>query len=217
MTNELKDILQAVEPARSGDASGVVSDAFVTGVYEKLAQRRQRARRVSAVVSVGCVGVLLLGGVVVFRVNESKDHKPGYQLVQSDRGSVSGQDFTHALDAPTPDEVERELAAITRTASAINERLRLLAQAETRVKRQRRIDAVEERVVRQTSVLNPKLQAALAAETAAQSMLQRGALLEKTDITAPQARAAYERVIEVFPQTEAADRARQRLLGVQES
>jgi len=161
-----------------------------------------------------CAALMLVGAVWTMSALLSPSTTPNQTIAIND---ADGDNASSGPEAPTRDALERELAEITRTTRDINERLQRLAKVDKRTTRSPRTVTRSSRVRRTVMPPDPMVQAALAAETAAQSMLYRGELLEKNGNTPAQARMAYQRVIEVFPDTAAADRARQRLRSVRES
>ncbi len=210
MKHELDDILRTVKSGSARVADAHVSDAFVAGVHRKVAWRRQQRRLVA---SSGAV-LALVGAVWGVSALMPSASRPNSPLAVNHASESNGGQVAPTL---TREEIERELAEITQAARAMNYQLQRLAKVERMRLPARSITKEALRPKRATITTDPMVQAALAAETAAQSMFYRGELLEKNSNTLAQARSAYQRVIEVFPHTAAADRARQRLQGVQDS
>ena len=210
MKHDLDDILRTATSASAREADATVSDAFVAGVHRKIARRRRQQRMVAS----SCAVLALVGVVWGVSVLMSSASTPNSPIAMNRASELNG---SQALPTPTRDEIERELADITRAARAMNEQLQRLAKVERMRLPSRSKTKQVPRRKRVSLTTDPTVQAALAAETAAQSMFYRGELLEKNGNTLAQARSAYQRVIEVFPHTAAADRARQRLQGVQDS
>jgi len=210
MKHELDDILRAAKQAPVDVVDAQESDAFIAGVHRKVARRRQQ-RRMAAT---SCAALMLVGAVWTVSAWAPRSATLNQSIAINDADAENG---SIEPVVPTRAALERELADITRATRDINERLQQLAKVDGRKKRSSRTGAGSSRVRRTVMPPDPMVQAALAAETAAQSMLYRGELLEKNGNTPTQARLAYQRVIEIFPDTAAADRARQRLLAVQKS
>lgn len=197
MNDRVIDKLKQADAAlyRGDDADGVLSADQI--VARSAGLRRERLRKrigISTLVAIGAIGTGFL--TVPSILDRNRDAIVVHEIGVEDEGALQ----------------EAETVASEIEQLRIESRL-LIARLDWHARQADRQVRSAGRALDATKA-NPRLRAALAAETAGQAMLLRGDLLRDSALTRQMASPAYERVIELFPNSAAASDARMRLASL---
>ncbi|MCB9855803.1 MAG: hypothetical protein H6818_08955 [Phycisphaerales bacterium] len=187
MNDRLIDILKQTDVDITSqprfDDEARVADSAMADAMSRIRRRTAIGRS-----SAGLLIVMLLVGV---------GHVVQTRTTTTDRESLSNKAPNSAIAV---DAIRREIEALDREAAvtaAVVSRIERREHSRNRFSRLARVE--------------PAIDAQIAAETAAQTMLMQGDRLAGNELTHRLAPTAYRRVLELFPESAAAADARQRL------
>lgn len=193
MNDRLIDILKQAD-ADVGDRFD--TDALVDNVHGEVILRRMRQSRIRR----GTLAVVVFGGLAAIgNIVSKQPSKPTETFVSSDTGAIT------EVNPVDYEVVKASIERLNREASD------LLAVVDALKLRESERNKLRKETKPRSRGVDIFVRPHLAAETAAQSMLMRGDMLRSSELTASSATAAYERVIELFPDSAAAQDARQRI------
>jgi len=195
MNDELIDILKQTDAASYAPRNDEtacergLADRVVAEAGRRI-RRRRTARSTAAVFAI----VALLTGLYAL----APEPRPNGETIANGTANIAEVPPSKSIEA-----IRAEIEALDRDAAAA------LALVD-RLKSHSRLRRFSDRLSR-IKYATQGLDSNLAAESAAQTMLLRGDRLATHELTQRLAPAAYRRVIEIFPQSAAADDAQRRL------